>query len=78
MTGCKDSSEAVDLYRKAKSKMKDGGFTLRKWKIDSSEVAKEKADIEDNEMKVKDVSVSSEVSYAVYITSGKIVVLVIF
>ena len=64
MTGCKDSSEAVDHYRKAKSKMKDGGFTLKKWKINSSEVAKEKAYTPDNEMQVKDVSVSSEVSYA--------------
>ena len=64
VTGCKDSSEAVDLYRKAKSRMKDGGFTLRKWKTNSSEVAKEIADTEGNEMQVKDVSVSSEESYA--------------
>lgn len=36
--GKSNVSEAVDLYRKAKSRMKDGNFKLRKWNSNSREL----------------------------------------
>ena len=41
VTGSKDIQDALALYEKAKTRLKDGGFTLRKWKTNKAEVAKE-------------------------------------
>ena len=41
VTGTKDTQDALTLYEKAKVRLKDGGFTLRKWKTNKQELAKE-------------------------------------
>ena len=43
VTGSRDIQEALTLYEKAKTRLKDGGFTLRKWKTNKEELAKEMA-----------------------------------
>ena len=64
VTGCQDSQEAIDLYRKAKERMKDGGFTLRKWKTNDGTVAREIAQAEGEEVKDKEVMTPMDQSYA--------------
>ena len=41
VTGGADPQEALTLYEKAKRRMSEGGFTLRKWKTNDGELAKE-------------------------------------
>ena len=64
VTGCQDSQEAIDLYREAKERMKDGGFTLRKWKKNNDNVAREIAWAEGEEVKDKDATTPMDQSYA--------------
>ena len=40
-TGAHTVEETIELYRKAKQIMKEGGFNLRKWRSNSDKVAKE-------------------------------------
>ena len=39
VTGCNDTQGALILYEKARDRMKEGGFTLRKWKTNDGELA---------------------------------------
>eukprot|EP00794_Sanderia_malayensis_P000019 gene19-biopygen508 len=39
VTGCENTQEAVSLYERAKDRMKEGGFHLRKWKSNDRELA---------------------------------------
>ena len=39
VTSCKDSQTAHDFFLKSKDRMKEGGFTLRKWKTNDSALA---------------------------------------
>ena len=41
VAGCRDIQEALTLYEKAKMRLKDGRFILRKWKPNKKELAKE-------------------------------------
>ena len=51
--GKSNVSKAMDLYRKAKSRMKDGNFNLRKWNSNSRELIQlfRKEDQSGNEMR---------------------------
>ncbi len=40
MVNCKETEEALALYAKAKERLNQGGFTLRKWKRKNVELAK--------------------------------------
>ena len=46
VTSCRDSETAYLLYEKAKGRMSDGGFKLRKWKTNDNLLAEQ---IERNE-----------------------------
>ena len=37
VVGCEDTQEALTLYKKAKSRMSEAGFHLRKWKTNDKE-----------------------------------------
>eukprot|EP00794_Sanderia_malayensis_P017243 gene17243-biopygen14837 len=41
VVSCKDPQEALSLHVKAKERMKEGGFTLRKWKTSDKKLAEE-------------------------------------
>ena len=63
VTGCADPQEALTLYEKAKRRMKEGGFTLRKWKTNDEELAKEIAQRE-GESEKKEQKTTGDPSYA--------------
>ena len=47
VTSCKSTTTAFDLYKKARNRMKEGGFRLRKWKTNDKALGEE---IAKNEM----------------------------
>ena len=61
VTACADPQEALTLYEKAKRRMKEGGFTLRKWKTNDGELAKE---IAQRESEKKEPKTTGDPSYA--------------
>ena len=62
VTGCQDTEGAIALYEKAKSGIKEGGFSLRKWKTNDRELTGEIAKRE--ELSVKKRAVPEDPSYA--------------
>ena len=54
VTGCRDTQEGISLYENAKERMKNGGFTLRKWKTNEcalvNEIAKREGEKIDQEV----------------------------
>eukprot|EP00112_Aurelia_sp_Birch-Aquarium-sp1_P002538 Seg128.14 transcript_id=Seg128.14/GoldUCD/mRNA.D3Y31 product="hypothetical protein" protein_id=Seg128.14/GoldUCD/D3Y31 len=63
VTGCGDPQEALTLYEKAKRRMKEGGFALRKWKTNDGELAKEIAQ-RDGESVKKEANATEDPLYA--------------
>ncbi len=63
VTGCSSTEEAFDLYEKAKSRMLEGGFKLRKWKTNDRKLAEKIAENE-NEKNVGEELLSEESTYA--------------
>eukprot|EP00794_Sanderia_malayensis_P021318 gene21318-biopygen16354 len=41
VTSCKDASVALELYQKARERMKEGGFRLRKWKTNDKDLGEQ-------------------------------------
>eukprot|EP00795_Rhopilema_esculentum_P014904 gene14904-biopygen4596 len=64
VVGCEDTQEALTLYKKAKSRMSDGGFHLRKWKTNDKELAGEIAKKEINGVKEDKASKHEDTSFA--------------
>ena len=62
VTSCKSTTTAFDLYGKARNRMKEGGFRLRKWKTNDKALGEE---IAENEMvRNEDVLVDTLDSYS--------------
>eukprot|EP00794_Sanderia_malayensis_P005770 gene5770-biopygen4684 len=53
VASCRNTEEAYDLYTTTKTRMQEGGFKLRKWKTNSSSLAKKL--VEENEAISKEV-----------------------
>ena len=62
VSGCENSEKALDLYEKAKERMLEGGFKLRKWKTNDEELLKEIQKRESEEKQGK--SSQEDISYA--------------
>ena len=62
--GCEDTQEALTLYKKAKSRMGEAGFHLRKWKTNDKELAREIAKMEINGVKEEKASKHEDTSFA--------------
>ena len=62
VSGCENTEKALDLYEKAKERMLEGGFKLRKWKTNDEELSKEIQKRESEEKEGK--SSQEDISYA--------------
>eukprot|EP00794_Sanderia_malayensis_P017909 gene17909-biopygen12897 len=63
VTGCENTQEAVSLYERAKDRMKEGGFHLRKWKANNRELAREIAVKEEEGVKERITFELEDTSY---------------
>ena len=62
VSGCENTEKALGLYKKAKERMLEGGFKLRKWKTNDEELLKEIQKRESEEKQEK--SSQEDMSYA--------------
>ena len=53
VTGCNDTQGALILYEKARDRLREGGFTLRKWKTNDRELAEKIAQKENEGIEKK-------------------------
>eukprot|EP00794_Sanderia_malayensis_P016165 gene16165-biopygen13734 len=63
VTGCENTEKAVSLYERAKERMKEGGFHLRKWKTNDRRLAREIAVKEEEGVKERITPEIEDTSY---------------